>query len=302
MDSTVGPALGMVDSTVAEDPPPPADGKKKGRISTLSMRRMRSMTVQTTVANDNDDGNIDIGLKRMSLEDDDESESQLAMFVISPNSTGARICRWFLDLSAASVVVTLPFALAFEKEEPVWLTSARGVAFAVEFLLGFLMVRNVDAHRKPAVTIPETAKDYIRSGWAFLDALVLIGACAPKTRPFPLSALSLLALAGLWSRTSLDEYFRVLRTGKRIATFRLIRLLVGFFLSIHLLACGWRSVRDQRDASRGSEEFDDNLGADDDSDLTAYLTALQETMHIVLSGSGLSSVSPRNNRERFYQV
>ena len=58
--------------------------------------------------------------------------------------------------------------------------------------------------------------------------------------------------------TERSRLFKLLRTAKRIAAFRVMRLLIQFLYVIHILACRWRAVRDET-----AREHDPLSGAED---------------------------------------
>ena len=114
-----------------------------------------------------------------------------------------------------------------------------------------------------SVTYGRLAYRYLK-GWFLMDLFTVLpfdtitmlsptlfgDGCAAGSSGVLVKGIKLIRIARL---------FKLLRTAKRIAAFRVMRLLIQFLYVIHILACGWRAVRDdtarEHEPLSGAEDY-----------------------------------------------
>ena len=260
-----------------------------------------------------------------------EFKTEVPWWIILPGSPVLSVIRVTSCLFAIEAVFAIPFSLAFhvsilscvsrmhrvllkvcmrdvlQVHEPAMIAVVKAASFVADLLLNAVTARTDSETELQVVDVCGIFFIYAWSGWLLIDLTVAVGALSP---PVSLTwLLQLVSVARLVARTSLMETFQFLKTPKRIALFSIARLIIAFELTVHVLACGWRAVGEQGWYSLIQDGKEDILepsviarleGATDTT--SRYLIALQETIHMFISGSGLSSVEATNNSERGFQI
>ena len=208
-----------------------------------------------------------------------------------------------IAILSLETVFVVPYEVSFQAAvEPPWLKLLKLSMYIVLFSLNFF-VEGFNVETEETIRdLRDIAKESFRTGSALLDFTIALGSVAQVFNgPKFMWLLQVLVVARVDEWFSLATLFNYLKTPRRIALFRIVRLIIIFVSIIHLFACGWRQVSGGDDIIVATNGECDAATC---SKRMVYLVTVQQTILMFLSPTFTQSsefFSP-SEIERIFQI